>query len=235
MDRGLGRRFATALACAALHVAVSTPVVQAQSGADPRINDQFLTADPIEQRTRFEGESREVYHKRAEVVAASAVKPGMTVADVGAGTGFFAMLFARAVGEQGRVFAVDISKPFVAAIAQRARDERLANVSALLGTDKDTGLPESAVDLVFTSDTYHHFVEPQPVLASIHRALKPAGRFIIVDFERIPGVSSEGRLKHVRAGKETVIREVETAGFRLAQEVKSVAFVENYFLIFERR
>jgi predicted methyltransferase len=81
---------------------------------------------------------------------------------------------------------------------------------------------------------YHHFEQVAATLASIKRALKAGGRFIVVDFERIPGVSSESTLKHVRAGKETVIEEVLAAGFKLREEVKSLGLKTNYYLIFER-
>lgn len=218
--------------CAALQAPVCAQSPPA--GADPKINQQFLDADPRLWAGRFEGESREVFHKRADVVAVSGAAPGMVVADVGAGTGFFAMLFAQRVAPGGRVIAVDISKPFLEAIAERARRESPGNVETRLGTHTDTGLPEGAVDIVFTSDTYHHFEQVAPILASIRRALKPGGRFIVVDFERIAGVTAPSLMSHVRAGKETVIAEVERAGFRLREEVRSLGLRENYYLIFER-
>jgi predicted methyltransferase len=88
------------------------------------------------------------------------------------------------------------------------------------------------VDVVFTCDVYHHFEYPQVILRAIREALKPGGSFIVVDFERIPGVSSERILKHVRAGKETVIKEVEAEGFRMVEEKKLMQ--QNYFVRFEK-
>ncbi len=210
-------------------LAQSTP-----AGADPRINERFYDANAGEWTSRFEGESREIYARRGAIAAAAGVKPGMTVADVGAGTGFMAMLFAKQVGSHGRVIAAEVSKPFAAAIAARAKQEGITNLGTVVGTQTDTGLPPNAVDIVFTSDVYHHFEQVAATLASIRRALKAGGRFIVVDFERIPGVSSESTLKHVRAGKETVIEEVVAAGFRLREEVKSLGLKTNYYLIFER-
>lgn len=203
-------------------------------GADPKINARFYDADAAEWSTRFEGESREIYAKRNALIAASGVKPGMTVADVGAGSGFMAMLFAKAVGPAGSVIASEISKPFTLAIALRAKNEGIGNLSTVIGTQTDTGLPAERVDIVFTSDVYHHFEQVAPTLASIRRALKPGGRFIVVDFERIPGVSRQSTLDHVRAGKETVIEEVLAAGFKLREEVKTLGLRDNYYLIFER-
>jgi predicted methyltransferase len=207
----------------------------APAGADPGINQRFYDADANDWAARFEGESREIFARRNDIVAAARVKPGMTVADVGAGTGFMALLCAKQVGAAGRVIAVEISRPFAAAIAERAKREGVNNLSTVIGTQTDTGLPANSMDLVFTSDVYHHFEQVAPTLASIRRALKPGGRFIVIDFERIPGVSPDSTLKHVRAGKPTVIEEVVAAGFRLREEVTSLGLKTNYYLIFERR
>ena len=210
------------------------PQAPVTPGADPRINSQFVQPDVPLWAERFEGESREIYARRDAIVAASGVTAGMTVADVGAGTGFFAMLFARAVGPQGRVIAADVSRPFIDAIGKRATAEGLRNVTTVLSTQVDTGLAATSVDVVFTSDTYHHFEQVGPVLASIHRALKPGGRFIVIDYERIPGITPKRTLDHVRAGKETVTAEVVSAGFRLREEIRTLRLSENYFLVFER-
>ncbi len=204
-------------------------------GAAPSINERFYEPDIGVWTTRFEGESREIYVRRHEIVAASGVKLGMTVADVGAGTGFMAILFAKQVGSSGKVIAAELSKPFAAAIAQRAKNEGVQNLSTVWSTQIDTGLPADSVDIVFTSDVYHHIEQVAVILKSIRRALRVGGRFIVVDFERIPGVSSQSTLDHVRAGKETVIEEVVAAGFRLREEVKTLNLKTNYYLIFERQ
>jgi predicted methyltransferase len=220
-------RFALALALAAAPLAAA-----GQTGADRSINAPFVNPNFEVWRGRFETEGREVYDRRYEIVAAVAAKPGQVVADVGAGSGLFVRLFAEAVRPGGRVIAVDISQVFVDNILRLAREQGLDNVSGIVGTSADTRLPEGAVDVVFTSDAYHHFEQPAATLASIRRALKPGGRFVVVDFERIRGVSPDWILKHVRAGKETVAAEVVAAGFRLAEERKLMR--ENYVLVFER-
>jgi predicted methyltransferase len=91
----------------------------------------------------------------------------------------------------------------------------------------------NSVDLVFTSDTYHHFEYPQAMLASLHTALKPGGRLIIIDYEKIPGRSSPWVISHVRANRETVIAEVTAAGFVLERSHNFLR--ENYFLEFRRQ
>ena len=94
-------------------------LAQTPAGADPKINERFLNPGP-EWQERFEGESREIYARRNDIVTTSGAKAGMTIADVGAGSGFMAMLFAKHVGPSGRVIAAEVSKVFAAAIAARA-------------------------------------------------------------------------------------------------------------------
>ena len=117
---------------------------QPATGADPKINERFLNPGP-EWQERFEGESREIYARRNDIVTTSGVKPGMTVADVGAGSGFMAMLFAKQVGPSGRVIAAEVSKVFAMAITARAKNEGLTNVSTVVGDRKSTRLNSSHV------------------------------------------------------------------------------------------
>ena len=201
-------------------------------GASPEINEQYRNPDFGRWQRNFETEGREVYERRMAIVEAVAPQPGQAIADVGAGTGLFTRLFAARVGPQGRVYAVDIARAFVEGNLERARAARLQNVVGVVSTQTDTRLGEGSVDIAFICDAYHHFENPQAMLASIRRALKPGGTLVVVDFERIPGVSPDWIVKHVRAGKEDFRREIEAAGFRFGEEVKLMR--ENYFLRFTR-
>jgi ubiquinone/menaquinone biosynthesis C-methylase UbiE len=201
-------------------------------GASPAINEQYQNPDFGRWQRSFETEGREVYERRFAIVEAVAALPGQSIADVGAGTGLFTRLFAARVGPQGRVYAVDIARAFVEGNLQRARAAGLQNVVGVVSSQADTRLAEASVDLVFICDAYHHFEDPPAMLASIHRALRPGGTLVVVDFERVPGVSPDWILKHVRAGKEDFLREIEAAGFRFGEEVKLMR--ENYFLRFTR-
>src|SRR5260221_6551818 len=165
-------------------------------------------------------------------MAATGVKPGMSVADVGSGTGLFTMLFANAVKPGGRVYAVDISQAFIEHIGERARVEGMDNVTTILTKGTETELPEASVDLVYTCDTYHHFEHPEKTLQSIKRALKPGGRMLVIDFQKIPRQTHHHRIDHNRADKQTAIREIEAAGFRFVEEKKLMR--ENYFVVFLR-
>ena len=202
----------------------------------PGINDNFLAPglDPAEWAGRFETESREPFATRHAVVAALNVEEGDAVADVGAGTGTHLHPFAGAVGEGGRVFAVDLAPAFVARLRDRAAADRLTQVTPVLCSATDVMLPAESCDLIFNSDTYHHFEFPARTLASIREALKPGGRLAVLDFERVPGVSREWVLGHVRAGKEVVRAEVEAAGFEFLAEPDVPGLEENYLMVFRK-
>jgi len=217
--------------CLALLVALSGAALG--QGASPDINEQYRHPSYEQWRRGLESEGREVYDQRLAIIDAVGLQPGMAVADVGAGTGLFTRLFAARVGPQGRVYAVDIAREFVRGNLRRALEEGYVNVTGIESTQADTKLPESSVDLAFICDAYHHFEQPQAMLASIRRALRPAGALIVVDFERVPGVSPDWILKHVRAGKHEFRSEIEAAGFRFVGEVKLMR--ENYFLRFIRK
>lgn len=194
---------------------------------DPKLNAEAWAK-------KFEIESREVYAARASIVAAVALKPGQQIADVGAGTGLFTALFAKAVGPEGQVYAVDIAPKFLQHIAQRAEEDKLANITPVLCTERSANLPPASIDVAFVCDTYHHFEHPADTLASIRRALRTGGRLVIVEFVREEGVSSDWTLHHVRAGQKLVVSEVEAAGFRQLPQPKVEGLKDNYMLVFER-
>lgn len=209
----------------------------AEKSVRPGINKSFLDAnlDVNEWIGRFEIESREVFAARNEVVKAIGVRPGDRVADIGAGTGFFTRLFSETVGTDGWVFAVDIAPQFVAHINQQAERDGLTNVTTVLCPGNSVSLPPQSVDIAFICDTYHHFEFPESTLASLHRALRPGGTLILIDFDVIPGKSREFILNHVRAPREVFRGEIESAGFAFVEHVKIDALEENYLLRFKKK
>ena len=216
--------------------AVVEPTAQQQqeTSVKPGINDRFLDPDldVSEWLGRFEIESREVYAAREQVLDAMGLKPGQTVADIGAGTGFYSRLFAADIGKDGWVYSVEIAPRFLEHINKQAEKDKVHNLTSVLGTGRSVRLPPNTVDVAFICDTYHHFEYPQSTLASIHRALRPGGTLIVIDFERIPGESREWTLGHVRAGKEVFQKEITDAGLKFVEEVDIPSFKENYFLRF---
>jgi ubiquinone/menaquinone biosynthesis C-methylase UbiE len=211
------------------------PAAQEQS-VSPGVNKSFLSSDLDVTRwvATFEGESREIFAQRQAITEAVRLQPGMTVADIGAGTGLFMELFAQKIGPEGKLYAIDIAPKFVEHLRQRAATQRLTHVTAVLGQEDAVPLPADSLDAAFVCDTYHHFEYPNSVLASIHRALRPGGALILIDFERIPGQSRQWVLDHIRADKATVTKEIEAAGFRLVEEPPIAGLKEHYFLRFAK-
>lgn len=207
-----------------------------ETSASPGINRNFLDPDlKVEEwLQKFEVESREVFHNRKELIAACGVKPGMVVADIGAGTGLYTRMFAEAVGDKGWVYAVDISPKFLEHIQARAKQENQANITSVLCPDDSVSLPPASIDVAFICDVYHHFEHANATMTSLVRSMKPDATLVVVDFERIEGTTSDWIISHVRAGKEVFRKEIEDAGLTFVEEVKIDGMKENYVLKFRK-
>lgn len=174
---------------------------------------------------------------RAERVGADAIvrelgiQPGSTVADLGTGGGAMLPVLSHAVGPKGRVFAEDIFQDFLA--HAKAKNGGLANVTWVLGTEKDVRLPAASVDLAVTIDAYHHYDYPAEVLATIRKALKPGGRFAIVEYFKRPGAMDPvaDAVQHIRLDRDDLIKEVTGFGFQLVRTVEHVPG-KQYIAIF---
>ena len=116
------------------------------------------------------------------VLAALELKPGMAVADIGAGSGYYAWRMAERVGAGGTVYAVDIQPEMIELLRRQMAQRGAAHVRALLGTTTDPRLPAASLDLALMVDVYHEFEYPHEMLAAIVRALKPGGRLAVVEF-----------------------------------------------------
>ena len=169
----------------------SLPALAQEQSVRPGINDNFRDPNPKEFVEKFEIESREVFAKRSEIVKLLKLKPTDTVADIGAGTGLFTRLFSGEVKE-GKVVAVDIAQKFLDHIEITCREKGIRNVETLKCTDSSTELPEASIDVAFICDTYHHFEFPLRTMASIHQALKPGGRLVVVDSVGFPAQALSG-------------------------------------------
>jgi len=200
------------------------------------INANFLSEDldVNEYVERFEGESREIFAERHAIIEALALSTGSRIADIGAGTGFFTALFAEEVGDDGTVYAVEISPKFLEHLRDRFDVEESTPVRVVEGTRSSVELPPSSIDLAFICDVYHHFESPQDSLASLHSAIRPGGSLVLIDFERIPGESPEWIFEHVRAGEEVFRAEIEAAGFAFTEEIQLEGLKDNYILRFVR-
>jgi ubiquinone/menaquinone biosynthesis C-methylase UbiE len=210
---------------------------QAQTEAKHKaqeINKPFLNPDVKEFTKRFETDSREVYAQREAIVPALALKRGMAVADVGAGTGLFTRLIADRVGPEGTVFAVDIAPAFLKHIEAQAKRLGHSQVRTVLATQESTGLAAGSVDLALLCDVYHHLEEPAKSLASIRQALRENGELVVIDLDRKSGKASDFVLKHVRAEKSVFVAEIKAAGFEPVVVGNPPALKENFFLRFRK-
>jgi len=239
MAKSLKRTIAAAASLGVLLVgaSLSQEASRKHPAHHPReMNKKF--ADPaldVEQFVRkFENESREVFAKRTAIAKAAGVQPGETVADIGAGTGLFTLLFADQVGPQGRVYAVDIAPAFLKFVADRAkRNGRSEVVRTVLNTQDSTGLPPDSCDVVFLCDTYHHFENPLEMLRSIHASLRPGGRLVLVDFDLRPDSSDSVKMR-ARAPKEVYYKELQETGFERIEVSETPDFKEHFLAVFRR-
>ena len=220
------------VACCIGLALVLMPIWAQEQSVNPGINRNYENPDWAHWVAAFENQGREVYARRQAIVDATGVRPGMAVADIGAGTGLFTRLFATRVAPAGKVYAVDISATFIENILRTCREQGLGNVEGIVNTPRDVTLPDASIDLAFMTDTYHHFEYPASMLASLRRALRTGGELVIIDFRRDSGVSPPWIMGHVRAGKDTVIREVQAAGLRFVEEKPVLR--SNYFLVFKK-
>lgn len=139
------------------------------------------------------------------------LKPGMVVADVGAGSGYYTELMARAVGPTGKVYANDIQPGMIRLLEDRIRRQKLTNVETVLGTESDPRLPANCCDLIVLVDVYHEFSQPQAMLRKIREALKPNGRLLLLEYRK-EDPSVPIRPEHKMSVAE-VRAEVEPEGF----------------------
>jgi SAM-dependent methyltransferase len=176
----------------------------------------------------FDDPKRDEWQKPHQLIQALELAPDAVVADIGAGTGYFAVRLAQMLS-QGRVYAVDTEPNMVKHLSARAREAGLKNLTALVGDPQHPRLPERADTILFV-DVYHHIDKRESYFAKLAEALKPAGRVAIVDF-RLD--SPHGPPRAARVAPERVKAEMKSAGYELARE--HTFLPHQYFFVFTRR
>lgn len=199
-----------------------------QTGMAPATTERPL-ADRVH---TFERPERDQWQKPDEVVKLIGLKPGMVVADIGAGSGYFTRRFAKAVEPGGKVYAVDIDKEVLGYLKEQTDKLGLTNIVLDLSTPDDPMLPENSIDVAFFSDTTHHIVHRVLLYGKVRQALKPGGRLVNIDV-------SPDAPEHPHKAEELIPRwqavcEAEQAGFRLGKDLK-ILEPRAYFLIFEKK
>ncbi len=163
---------------------------------------------------------RETEEQPQRVIDALEIQPGHTVADLGAGSGYYSFRIAPLVGPNGKVLAVDIEPAMLEVIAQRARREQVANVATVRSSAQDPNLPARSVDLLFMVDVYHELEYPYEVMTKVRAALKPGGRVALIEYRaEDPDVLIKPLHK---MSERQVRREMQAAGFRHVKTVRTL-------------
>ncbi len=175
----------------------------------------------------YEGFNRDEWQKPEEVIKALAIQPGDHVADLGSGSGYFTFRIADAVGPTGKVYAVDIDKDMNAELALRVQDKGYQNIEVVLAQAEDPGLQQNKVNLVFSSNTYHHLKDRTAYFANLRKYLHPQGRIAIIDFN---GESWFVSFIGHYTPSEVIQKELQEAGYTLETEFDFLP--DQVFLIF---
>lgn len=178
---------------------------------------------------------RDATERPQELTDAMALKPGMTVADIGTGVGYMLPYLSRAVGSSGQVVAEDIFDDFLNAAKQRAAQDKLGNITFVKGTETDPRLPAGGVDAILALDSYHHYDYPEKMLAGFHQALRDGGRLIVVEYYKRPHAMPGGdAVKHIRLDEPDMVREIERNGFHKVSEHEHIKD-SQYMVVFEKK
>jgi len=175
-------------------------------------------------------EEREAEERTSLLLKELALQPGQAVCDLGCGNGYLTFPMARAVGEKGLVYAVDIQPEMLRLLQERARMQELKNVRPVLGTPIDPRLPENSLDLILLVDVYHEFSYPEQMLQAMRKALKPKGRIALVEF-RAEDPNVPIRPLH-KMSKDQILKEYPPNGFRLAGQYDGLPW--QHLMYFER-
>ncbi len=168
----------------------------------------------------LERSEREQEEHPERALDAIGIKPGMVVADVGAGTGYMSLRMAKRVGPSGKVYAEDVQPGMLNRVRQSAAKAKLTNVETVLGTEADPKLPAESLDLILLVDVYHELSQPQKMLRRMREALKSDGRLVLLEYRK-EDPTIPIRFEHKMSVQE-VKTELEAEGFKLSQVLETL-------------
>ena len=167
----------------------------------------------------LEREEREMEENTSLLLKNLAVKPGMVVADIGAGSGYHSALLSKMVGT-GKVFAVDVEPEMIAYLNARIKQEKLSRIVPVLSTEQKVSLPENTIDMMLLVDVYHEFSFPYEMALSMWAALKPGGKLVLVEF-RAEDPTVPIKTIH-KMSEAQAIKEFKAAGFTFDKNIDNL-------------
>jgi len=184
-----------------------------------------IKRSPEEWAKRLDHPGRDKWQKPAEVIDAMAIAPGQVVADIGAGTGYFLKYLSRAVGAEGRVYALDVEDDLVQHMADRAKKERLPNVAARKCPFDSSGLPPASVDRILIVNTWHHIRGRVDYTRKLMPVLREGGVLFVVDFNK---TSTVGPPTSEKLESRQIVAELERGGMQV--ELMKESLPEQYII-----
>jgi len=185
--------------------------------------------------TTLEGPQRVATQKIDEVLTKLALKPGMVVADIGAGSGLFSRPLAKAVAPAGKVYAVDVQQDLLDYINKRDKEENIRNIQTVLGEFNDPKLPARDVDLAFINDVLHHIQNRAVYLKALAKYVKASGRIAIIEMNKNDPNTPHKSQPELLVGREEIQQWMSDAGFKLVQEHPDLFPGTKWFLVFGKK
>ena len=213
------------------------PLYEYRDDHDPDGTGKFYMGREIAQVMGHQGAGwldrpeRELEEKPSQLIEALQFKPGMVVADIGAGSGYHSLRIAKRVAPGGKVYAVDIQKEMLDIIRAKMKKHEIANIEPVLGTITDPKLPAESVDLILMVDVYHEFSHPYEMTEAMLKALKKGGKLVLVEF-RLEDPKVPIKVVHKMSEKQ-VLKEMSVHAMRHAQTIGTLPW--QHVIIFEKK
>ena len=205
------------------------------AGSATNIQAQLAARKADEWVATLEGPQRIASQKIDAVLSKLDLKPGMVIADIGAGSGLFSRPLAKAVAPAGKVYAVDIQQDLLDHINQRDKAESIRNIQTVLGEYDDPKLPARNVDLAFINDVLHHIQHRAAYLRALGTYIKPSGRIAIIEMDKNDPKTPHRNQPELLVAREEILHWMSDAGFKLVQEHPDLFPGTKVFLVFGRK